>query len=177
MSLDRRLERWTVHHRVGWLNPIFEALSWVGTQGLIWLVIALVLALLWRRPFVFVQVALADFVANLIATGLKAATDRPRPSTVFAQPRPLVHAPHDGSFPSGHAATSFACATMLALIVPRYGGVFFVLAAAIAWSRVYNGVHYPLDVLGGAVLGVLVAIALRSLVKGLPRSRRAKRAG
>jgi undecaprenyl-diphosphatase len=131
-----------------------------------------VLALLWRRPFVFVQVALADGIANLVAWGLKAAIDRPRPSAVYAEPKPLVHAPHGGSFPSGHAASSFACATILALAVPRFAAAFYLLAAAIAWSRVYNGVHYPLDVLGGAVLGVLVAIALRTLLTALPRLRR-----
>src|SRR5205823_9012510 len=108
---------------------------------------------------------------------LRSAIDRPRPPVVYPEPKPLVHVPHGGSFPSGHAATSFACATILALAAPRYGGAFFVLAAAIAWSRVYNGVHYPLDVLGGAVLGVLVAIALRWLLKGLPRLRRVTPAG
>ena len=177
MSYDRRLERWSVHHRAGWLNPASEALSWIGGQGLVWLAIALVLALAWRRPFVFVQVAVADGVADLVAWGLRATIGRARPPAVYAEPKPLVAVPHGGSFPSGHAATSFACATMLALIVPRYAVAFFLLAAAIAWSRVYNGVHYPLDVLGGAALGVVVAIALRRLVKGLPRSRRATPAG
>ncbi len=124
-----------------------------------------------------VQVALADGVANLVAWLLKLSIDRSRPSTVYAEPKPLVHAPHDGSFPSGHASTSFACATVLAFAAPRYAPAFYVLAAAIAWSRVYNGVHYPLDVLGGAALGVLVAIALRWLVRALPRLRRAMPAG
>jgi undecaprenyl-diphosphatase len=113
----------------------------------------------------------------LLAYALRTAIDRPRPPVVYPEPKPLVHVPHGGSFPSGHAATSFACATMLALIAPRYAAAFFVLAAAIAWSRVYNGVHYPLDVVGGAALGVFVAIALRWLLKGLPRSRRARPVG
>jgi undecaprenyl-diphosphatase len=177
MSYDRHLERWVVHHRAGWLNPIFEALSWVGGEGLIWLALGLVLAAIWRRPFVFVQVAFADAAADLLAYGLRALIDRPRPPAVYQEPKPLVHVPLGGSFPSGHAATSFACATMLSLIVPRYTVAFFLLAAAIAWSRVYNGVHYPLDVLGGAALGVVVAIALRWLLKALPRSRRARPAG
>ena len=166
-----------VHHRAGWINPIFEALSWIGTQGLVWLVIAAVLAVWWRRPWLFFQVLVADFAAQLLATGLKAAIERTRPSSAYADPKPLVHAPHDNSFPSGHAASSFACATILAFFVPRAAPAFFLLAAAIAWSRVYVGVHYPLDVLGGAVLGVLIAIALRWLVGARLRSRRAKPAG
>jgi undecaprenyl-diphosphatase len=140
-------------------------------------VLGLGLALLWRRPWIFGQVALAAGTADLASWGLKRAIDRPRPSSVYTHPEPLVHAPHDPSFPSGHAATSFACATTLSFFAPRLAPAFFVLAAAIAWSRVYVGVHYPLDVLAGAVLGVAVAIALRRLLAGLPRSRRATPAG
>jgi undecaprenyl-diphosphatase len=177
MSYDRHLERWTVHHRTGWLNPVFEGLSWIGGQGLVWLVIAAALAIWWRRPWLFFQVVVADFAAQLISYGLKEGIGRERPPEVYAAPKPLVHVPHDGSFPSGHASTSFACATMLAFSAPRAAPAFFVLAAAIAWSRVYVGVHYPLDVLGGAVLGVLISIALRWLLGALRRSRRETPAG
>ncbi len=152
--------------------------------------IAAVLAVWWRRPWLFFQVALADFAAQLISYGLKQEIGRERPSAVYAAPKALVHVPHDGSFPSGHASASFACATMLAFYVPRAAPALFLLAAGIAWSRVYVGVHYPLDVLGGAVLGVLIALALRFLARrelraialrwlsgALRRSRRARRAG
>ena len=166
-----------VEHRVGWLNPVFELLSWIGTQGLVWLVIALALAIAWRRPPLFARVLLADGIAQLAAYGLKQATDRPRPSAAYAEPKPLVHAPHDPSFPSGHAASSFACATILAVAAPRFAWAFYLLAAGIACSRVYVGVHYPLDVLAGAVLGTLLAIALLTLEAVLRRSRRAKQAG
>jgi undecaprenyl-diphosphatase len=88
-----------------------------------------------------------------------------------------VHTPHSGSFPSGHATIAFACATVIAWQVPRLAFPAFALAAAIAWSRVYVGVHWPLDVLGGAALGVLVATALLTLVEALRRSRREMRTG
>jgi len=128
-------------------------------------VIAAVLAVWWRRPPIFLQVAIADLAGQLISYGLKQWIGRVRPNDVYASPKPLVHAPHDGSFPSGHATISFACATVLAFYAPRAAPAFFLLAAAIAWSRVYVGVHYPLDVLGGAVLGVAIALALRFLAR------------
>ena len=166
-----------VEHRVGWLNPLFEGLSWIGTQGLVWLVIALALAVARRRPLLLARVVLADGCAQLLAYAIKQASGRARPSTIYEHPKPLVCAPHDGSLPSGHAASSFACATVLAFAIPRYAWAFYLLAAAIAWSRVYVGVHYPLDVLGGAALGVVVATALRMLEAALRRSRRGPRAG
>jgi undecaprenyl-diphosphatase len=166
-----------VQHRAGWLNPLFEALSWLGTQGFVWVLIALGIALVRRRPELFARVVIADGVAQILAYGLKQGIGRDRPSAVYEKPGPLVGAPHDGSFPSGHAASSFACATTLALALPRFAWAFYLLAAAVAWSRVYVGVHYPLDVLGGAILGIGVAIALRRLLAALLRSRRARPRG
>jgi undecaprenyl-diphosphatase len=154
-----------VHHRTGWLNPLFEGLSYAGQFGLIWIVIALLLAVFHRRwgPFALTVIAIA--LADASARGLKALIDRPRPPVRYAKPEPLVETPHDASFPSGHAATSFAAATMLSFAFPRLRLPLVLLAAAIAFSRVYVGVHYPLDVIGGAALGVVVAAVLAWLVR------------
>src|SRR5712691_2846840 len=172
---DRHLERWFVHHRAGWLDPVFEGLSYAGRLGLLWIAIALVLAVAWRRWGVLVLTVLAVAVADLAARGLKEVFDVERPSQRYASPRTLVGAPHDASFPSGHAAMSFSAATILTTYVPRAAPLWFLLALAIGFSRIYVGVHYPLDIVGGAVLGVLVAIALRRLVAVRQRSRAATR--
>jgi undecaprenyl-diphosphatase len=131
-----------------------------------------VLALLWRRPWLFVAVGAADVFAQLAARGLKEVTGVDRPPLRYAEPRPLVGVPHDPSFPSGHASSSFACAVVLSLAAPRLAAPLLILAAAIAFSRVYVGVHWPFDVLAGAALGV----AIGWLVFHALRSRRGSRA-
>jgi undecaprenyl-diphosphatase len=169
---DRRLERWFIGHRVDALDPVFVALSWVGSSGGIWIALALAIAYFRNRPWLVAWTVVFVAVADLGAWGLKEAIDRPRPRVDH-----LVHLPETGSFPSGHAATSFACAVLLSRVAPRLAPVLFLLAAAIAFSRVYVGVHFPLDVLGGAALGVLVATALPLLATGLRRSLPARRRG
>jgi undecaprenyl-diphosphatase len=144
---------------------VFEGLSYAGRLGLLWIGIALVVALVWRRWGVLALTLVAIAVADWCAAGLKALVDRERPSMVYARPEPLVPAAHDASFPSGHAATSFAAATILAFAMPRLAPLVFLLAAAVAFSRVYVGVHYPLDIIAGAALGVFVALTLRWLFR------------
>jgi undecaprenyl-diphosphatase len=176
MAWDRHLERWVVTHRVGFLDPIAKTLTWVGTYGAVWLAIALALALLWRKPGILAGVFVADVLADIVSGALKLAVRRSRPHL-----HGLVAIPYTHSFPSGHATTSFACATVLAAFAPRARIPLFVLAALIAWSRVYVGVHYPVDVLAGALLGVLLGLlvlrALPRLGAARLRSRRARRSG
>ncbi len=167
LSWDRHLEGWVVAHRVGVLDPLAEGLTYVGTHGAVWLAIALALALARRRADVFVWTLSAVVVASLTTDGLKAATSRSRPDVDT-----LVSRPHTSSFPSGHAATSFACATVLGAFAPRLRVPLYALAALIAWSRAYVGVHYPLDVVAGAVWGVVVGLVL---LRALPRLAAARR--
>lgn len=168
ISLDKRVEAWIVAHRTGWLDWLSIGLSRIGTLGLIWVVIALVLALLWRRPWLFVVVVVADAAADLLAELGKAIIARHRPFVHQLGPATTTH-----SFPSGHSATSFACATVLAASAPRYRVAFFALAALIALSRLYNGDHYPLDVIAGATLGVATALLLLAATRrGSLRVRR-----
>ena len=174
IGLDSRLERWIVHHRGEPFDSIFVGLTRVGTYGLVWIFLAALAAWLWRKPAVLPVVVIADLLAEGLSDLGKLLFDRARPPLRYPEPWPLVHLPHTASFPSGHATTSFACAATLARFAPRRIAVLlYVLAALIAYSRVYVGVHYPLDVLGGAVLGLLIATALRPLPGVLQRLRRA----
>jgi undecaprenyl-diphosphatase len=131
----------------------------------------------WSRPWLWTRVGAAILVAESVSGALKEWVERDRPPLSNPEPEPLVDLPATYSFPSGHATVSFACATVLALAVPRLRALFYALAVLISLSRVYVGVHYPFDVLAGAVLGVAIAIALRMLARALQRSEPRMRRG
>lgn len=171
ISLDERLEQWIVDHRVGWLDPLFVGLTYAGTHGLLWVGLGVAAAVALRRPWVAVLVPVAVLLADLSASGLKHATDRRRPEDALGGIDVLVTTPSTPAFPSGHAATSFAAAVVLSVAVPTLAPVFVALAALVAFSRLYVGVHFPLDVLAGATLGAAVATALLLLSRSLRRSR------
>ena len=109
--------------------------------------------------------ALAALVAGLV----KELVDRLRPA--FADPTfaAATTTPNTPSFPSGHATTAFAAAAAIGVFHPRLRVPLFALAGLVGLSRVYLGVHYGLDVLAGAALGVViglvVACALRRLIR------------
>ena len=167
-----------VDHRLGVLDPLFEALSYAGAFGFVWLGIAFAISgFSWSRPWLWTRVGAAILVAESVSGMLKVAIERNRPPVSPPVPEPLLESPSTFSFPSGHATVSFACATVLALAVPRLRWPLYALAALIAFSRVYVGVHYPFDVLAGAVLGIGIAIALRMLAGALRRSAPPMRQG
>jgi undecaprenyl-diphosphatase len=166
LGLDRHLDRWVVHHRTEPFDTLFVWLSRAGSSGLVWVVISIVVGIVWRRYALFGMTLLTVVVADTSNYLLKDVFDRPRPSARYAEPEPLLHPPPSHSFPSGHAATSFACATVIGASAPKLRVPLYVLAALIAWSRVYVGVHYPVDV----VVGALYCVAVGSvLVRALPR--------
>jgi len=181
LGLDRHLDRWVVHHRTEPFDTLLVWLSKAGSSGLIWVGISVVAGIGWRRYALFGATLLTVVFADTSNYLLKDVFDRQRPSVRYAEPDPLLHSPSSHSFPSGHAATSFACATVIGASVPKLRVPLYVLAALIAWSRVYVGVHYPLDVLVGALYGLAVGLvlvrALPRLAELLLRSLRARRQG
>jgi len=129
-----------------------------------------VLAVLWRRPWIVVRLLIVLLAAEGLTAVLKHAFDRPRPA-VAGGPDPLVHLPGSPAMPSGHALVAFACAATLASIAPRLAIPLYLLATGIALSRVVVGVHYPADVLVGAVLGLALAWAVGRASPTLERLR------
>lgn len=141
-------------------NPVFDVLmpflSFLGNYGLIWLIAAVLLLCRkqYRRYGVLLLVALAVgyILGDLV---IKNLVERMRPFEALGL-TPLVPPPESFSFPSGHALSSFASAAVLLYADRRLGTVGFLLAVCIAVSRVYVCVHYPTDVVAGAVIGSAV---------------------
>ena len=146
------------HLRVFWLDPIMKGVSLLGNTGIIWILtgIALLFFKKTRRAGFDVLLCLltAFILNNLIIKNLVA---RVRPYEAIAGLEAIVPQLHDWSFPSGHACSSFAAATSLALSFGKKGAWSFILATLIAISRVYVGVHYPSDVIVGIAVGSLTA--------------------
>ncbi len=154
---------------------MFVALSIAGYAGLLWIALAPVVAIGARLRVLQTALLTAACVwtADLLAFALKAAVARPRPVSSVPEADPLLSRSVGSSFPSGHAATSFAGALFLCLVAPRAVPYLLALAAAVAYSRIYVGVHYPGDVLAGAALGAAVGAAYgltsRRLLSAVPR--------
>ncbi|MFG2429696.1 bifunctional phosphatase PAP2/diacylglycerol kinase family protein [Streptomyces sp. NPDC048590] len=150
-------------------EPVLPRLSRSANHGLLWFGAAAGMAALGssarsRRAALRGVASLAVASAAINTVG-KGAVRRERPIVdLVPVMRQLKRQPFTTSFPSGHAASAAAFATGVALESKGWGAVVAPVAAAVAASRVYTGVHYPSDVVAGAALGVGAAFALRGVV-------------
>lgn len=139
-------------------------LSRFADKGKLWWLIAAAFAVRKGPPR---RAALRGIAALVSASALANLVGKPllprrRPAAeVVPEPRRLHIRPTSSSFPSGHAASAAAFVTATALEAPRLGAVLAPLGAAVAYSRVHTGVHWPSDIGAGAILGVLTALATR----------------
>jgi undecaprenyl-diphosphatase len=157
-----------------WANPVTDFLMPLVTNGYNWIVpgVVTVIVILWKEGkrgvgIVFgmaIVIALCDQSAAHI---IKPVVQRVRPCHVLDSVHLLVPCGAGFSFPSAHATNWFGGAVWLSYSFPRLTGVFYILAFLVAISRVFVGVHYPLDVIGGAMigsaLGLIVVIAAKKL--------------
>ncbi|GGS40280.1 bifunctional phosphatase PAP2/diacylglycerol kinase family protein [Streptomyces violaceus] len=168
LALDRRLFEAAADRNWPGAGPVLPRLSRCANHGALWFAAAAALAAS-RTPRArraatrgLASLSLASLAINTLG---KRSVRRPRPAL---DPVPLIRQlkrqPITTSFPSGHAASAAAFATGVALESPVWGAVVAPVAASVALSRVYTGVHFPSDVLAGAALGVGAAFAVRGLV-------------
>lgn len=146
---------------MAWLDPLVSFYTRLGDAGLLW--VALSLAMLFHKPTRRAgALALGAMVLGLIVTNLtiKPLISRPRPWLDWPIV-PLVTEKDPNSFPSGHTCAAFAAAMVWVRTLPqkRDRVIVAVMAVLMGLSRLYVGVHYPTDVLAGAVIGSLCAWA------------------
>lgn len=136
-------------------NFIALGLSGIGMAGIVWFLLGLILFLREERRhhWFFAPIILAGGLSYLAAEIiLKHLIGRPRPSEMIGS-FIIGTKSTDFSFPSGHATIAFAMAVVLSKIEPKWKWMFYALAVAISFSRIYLGQHFPLDVFAGGLLG------------------------
>jgi len=148
------------------VDVALRGLTLSANHGRLWMGVAAVGVLAggrWRRAGIrgLLSLSAASFVSNSL---IKPVVKRRRPDIERTKiARRIGHKPWTSSFPSGHAASAAAFATGAALEMPKVGLVLGPLAAAVGYSRVHVGVHYPSDVVVGAAVGATTAVIGRKL--------------
>ncbi|MBW2276268.1 MAG: phosphatase PAP2 family protein [Deltaproteobacteria bacterium] len=166
IELDEQLFLALNHALSGqWTTEVFAVVTRLG-NGLILAGLIIVPMLVFDRLKLkrhVIPMVLAVAISGGLVNLMKIAVDRPRPADHFADSETEVHVPRgtpsDRSFPSGHTQTAFGAATYLACIYPAGAPAFLIAALLVGISRIALGVHFPLDVFSGAVIGAAFSIA------------------
>ncbi len=147
--------------RCGFLDTVLPWLTRLGDGGIIW--IALTVALLCIRRYRPVGIMMGiSLLAGLLIGNLclKPLVARPRPCWINTDVNLLIASPGDYSFPSGHTLAAAEASTVALCGDRRIGVPAVILGAVIAFSRLYLYVHFPSDVLAGAVLGTVIGLTV-----------------
>ena len=145
------------HLRTDMLTPLMKIVTFLGNGGWFWILCAVVLLAIPKTRKTG-YAAVLSLIFGVIVTNLllKNIVARPRPFAEIEALIPLIAKPTDFSFPSGHTTASFAVALVMLRMLPKKIGIpAVVLAALVAFSRLYLGVHYPTDVLAGFVVALV----------------------
>ena len=149
------------------LDKIMIFITSLGDKGMIW-ILATVLLLIPKKTRKAGMVSAVALLGSLLFNNMliKNIVQRPRPYVTLEDLRIIIPRPSEYSFPSGHSSSSFAAAVSFYRLLPKKLGIpAIVLAGLIAFSRLYVGVHYPTDVLAGALMGIVLSYFAQYLVE------------
>jgi undecaprenyl-diphosphatase len=148
------------------LNFLMPKITALGNGGLVWVLVALILAATkrYRRDgfILIVGLIIGVVVGNVFLKNLIA---RPRPCWNDHSVTLLIANPTDYSFPSGHTLSSVIAATVLTMSNKKFGCIAIPMAFLISFSRLYLYVHFPSDVIGATIIGLIIGILARIIVK------------
>ncbi len=158
---DRSLYHLVASSSTSDLDPILARVSSAADRSKVWMGVAALLACTGpngRRAAVH-GLAAGAVTSAVVNLGAKRLTGRPRPDRDGGQVPAARHVqmPASTSFPSGHAATAFAFATTVGTLLPATAAPLTAAATLVAYSRIHTGVHYPIDVAAGALIGYVLA--------------------
>lgn len=146
------------------MDRIMTSLTFLGDYCLIWLVITAIFYINGDRKYAYLMIA-TMLITNAINNGLiKSLFRRKRPFELYDDITIFIPEPYGSSFPSGHSATGFCCAVIVAYYSPTLGIMALILAGLIAFSRMYLRVHFFSDVLVGSIVGCLCSIVLMAYI-------------
>ena len=159
------IDKWLFYIINGqWTNSLFDSFFPFITLQKNWTILYVVLSLwlLWkggkRGRIAIILLAITIIFADQFSSNLlKNVVERLRPCNDIITVRLLVNCGPGFSFPSSHAVNSFAAAFILSRFYSENKYIFYTIAALIAYSRVYVGVHYPFDIIAGAIIGIIIA--------------------
>ncbi len=158
LELDSNILLWIQEYvRHDFMDWFWTAITKLGDGGIFWIAVSIFLIFFKEtRPAgiaALCSIVLCFCITNLT---LKPLVDRPRPYTMIPELELIIPRESDRSFPSGHTTASFAAALIFVRMIPKkYGVPAVILATLVALSRLYVGVHYPTDVLGGFLVAMI----------------------
>lgn len=143
------------------LDNIMKFITNLGDAGIIWIVIAIILLFMKKTRKCGIMMLVSMGIGLIIGNGfIKNWIQRPRPYWIDSSLPLLIPELKDYSFPSGHTLASFEAAITIFLHNKKWGIAAIIVSLIIGFSRMYFFVHFPTDVLGGAILGTIIALVV-----------------
>jgi undecaprenyl-diphosphatase len=165
-NLDRTLFRAVFGIKWTPLTSLMRAFTVAGTAGALWGCLAAVAFLITGfEPSRLLIPWIAVAASWTVAEGAKYLFNRARPFIWDSEIAPLIKTPSSSSFPSGHSATAAAGALTLSFLYPPFAPALVAAGLLVVASRVYLGVHFPIDVLAGVAMGTATAAAVLAVAE------------